>query len=397
MDFFMKLHGFRESGQHPAKGRALIDWQRPAVLGPVRSRLGRHRLRCRSDDPGSLLGQWHSLSVAMNSSSPDGGADFMLFCGQAMIERSPDRTTILPVSPDARSAGLDAALLSEVNRQLQERGLNSLPGGGGSRPSGEARRQIEVVAEDRAEGEAPEISVSERLSADPDARWLKKRAVPVRVKGSCAQPTGRASWNRVLARPANEGEAPHFPAMVSTAQREGRSPTRGCQAPPTALPDRGGDPVGDHVPGFPVEASLVPASPWFNRLGRGGDGFVEDLRHPEATVRGGAVPVHGTAGRGGRAGQVDGLTCSRRPTGSSWSRPEGRSLSGTCPMRPSGPETINFGAKIASERRGATDRRPTGARRAPNGETQEKHSAFATVFRSMSPNGGYWHGQAVCR
>ena len=41
---------------------------------------------------------------------------------------------------------------------------------GAARP----RRHVEVMAEDRAEAAAPEMPVKERLSADPDARWLKK-------------------------------------------------------------------------------------------------------------------------------------------------------------------------------------------------------------------------------
>ena len=57
--------------------------------------------------------------------------------------------------------GLDAALLSEVNRQLQERGLKvenapvAVVDATIVESAARPRRQIEVVAEDRAEGEAP--------------------------------------------------------------------------------------------------------------------------------------------------------------------------------------------------------------------------------------------------
>ncbi len=206
MDFFMKLADDRVSQDSTLrKVRALIDWQRlAAVLGP-----------------------WHSLSDRELERALTVRLDFMLFCGQSMIERSPDHTTICRFRRMLGLRGLDAALLSEVNRQLQERGLKvrnapvAVVDATIVESAARPRRQIEVVAEDRAEGEAPEISVSERLSADPDARWLKKGGRCLFGYKGFVRTDGEGFVERVLARPANEGEAPHFPAMVSdcTARR----------------------------------------------------------------------------------------------------------------------------------------------------------------------------------
>ncbi len=174
-----------------------------------------------------LLGQWHSLSDRELERALTVRLDFMLFCGQSMIERSPARTTICRFRRMLGLRGLDAALLSEVNRQLQERGLKvrnapvAVVDATIVESAARPRRQIEVVAEDRAEGEAPEVSVSERLSADPDARWLKKGGRCLFGYKGFVRTDGEGFVERVLARPANEGEAPHFPAMVSdcTARR----------------------------------------------------------------------------------------------------------------------------------------------------------------------------------
>ncbi len=76
--------------------------------------------------------------------------------------------------------------------------------------------QSDSSTEDRAEGEAPE-----RLSAGPDARWLNKGGRCLLGCKEFVRTDGEGFVERVLARPANEGEAPHFPAMVSdcTARR----------------------------------------------------------------------------------------------------------------------------------------------------------------------------------
>ncbi len=129
-----------------------------------------------------LLGQWHSLSDRELERALTVRLDFMLFCGQSMIGRSPARTTICRFRRMLGLRGLDAALLSEVNRQLQERGLKV-----GNAPvavvdativesAARPRRQIEVVAEDRAEGEAPHFPA---MVSDGTARsrFMGRRAV----------------------------------------------------------------------------------------------------------------------------------------------------------------------------------------------------------------------------
>ncbi len=238
-----------------------------------------------------LLGQWHSLSDRELERALTVRLDFMLSVGQSMIERSPARTTICRFRRMLGLRGLDAALLSEVNRQLQERGLKV--------------------------GNAPVAVVDATIveSAAPDRGCGRG---PRRGRGAAFPGHG-------VRRHGTKG-----------ARRQGAVKRRQPR-----LPDRGGDPVGDHVPGFPG-ASPVPAPPPVQPAGvaaamdRGAN-----LRHPEASVRGGAVPVHGTASRGGRTDlQVD-------------------------------------GAEPAQ-----------GGQPAPNGETQKKTPAFATVLCLVLPSSG---------
>ena len=108
MDFFMKLADDRVSQDSTLrKVCALIDWQRlAAVLGPVRSRLGRTGYDVDLMIRVLLLGQWHSLSDRELERALTVRLDFMLFCGQSMIERSPDhgaRSRLWPrTAPRAR-------------------------------------------------------------------------------------------------------------------------------------------------------------------------------------------------------------------------------------------------------------------------------------------------------
>ena len=80
------------------------------------------------------------------------------------------------------------------------------------------RKQVEIIAEDRKEPliATPPI-VKERLSVDPDARWLKKgKRTYFGYKGFClVDQEGYAET--CLVRPANEAESPHFETMIKEA------------------------------------------------------------------------------------------------------------------------------------------------------------------------------------
>ena len=65
-----------------------------------------------------LLGQWHSLSDRALEHALRVRLDFMLFCGSSVLDHCPDHTTICRFRQALVRRGLDAQLLTEVNRQL---------------------------------------------------------------------------------------------------------------------------------------------------------------------------------------------------------------------------------------------------------------------------------------
>ena len=156
------------------------------------------------------------------------------------------------------------------------------------------------MAEDRAA--APEMPVTERLSTDPDARWLKKGSRCFFGYKGFIRTDGDEYVERVLARPANEGEAPHFPALVAgcTARRVLADKGLASAANRAHLAAAGlksgimyrasrGHPLG----GAP-ETVQPPGGP--TALGRGAG-----LRHTQAPVPGSAVALPDLPQRGGGA------------------------------------------------------------------------------------------------
>lgn len=229
MDLFMTLVAERvEPDNVLRKVDALVDWGRvERVLGGVRSKLGRAGYDVELMTRVLLLGQWHSLSDRALEHALRVRLDFMLFCGSSVLDHCPDHTTICRFRQALVKRGLDAQLLGEVNRQLARHGLKvkqapvAVVDATIVESAARPRRHLEVMPEDRAEDAAPAAPVTERLSVDPDARWLKKgRRCFFGYKGFL-RTDGDGFVEHVLARPANEGEAPHFPAMVEgcTARR----------------------------------------------------------------------------------------------------------------------------------------------------------------------------------
>ena len=227
MDLFMTLVADRVAADNVLrKVDALVDWGRVGwVLGPVRSKLGRSGYDVELMVRVLLLGQWHSLSDRALEHALRVRLDFMLFCGSSVLDHCPDHTTICRFRQALVRRGLDARLLAEVNRQLAGHGLKverapvAVVDATIVESAARPRRHVEVMAEDRAEDAAPEMPVTERLSADPDARWLKKGSRCffgtkgfIRTDRVCGAGAGAAG---------ERGEAPHFPALVTgcTARR----------------------------------------------------------------------------------------------------------------------------------------------------------------------------------
>ena len=303
MDLFMTLVADRVAADNVLrKADALVDRGRVGrVLGPVRSKLGRSGYDVKLMIRVLLLGQWHSLSDRALEHALRVRLDFMLFCGCLVLDRSLDHTTICRFRQALVRRDLDAKLLAEVNRQLAGHGLKverapvAVVDATIVESAGRPRRHVEVMAEDRAEDAAPEMPVPERLSADPDARWLKKGNRCFFGTKGFIRTDGDGYVERVLARPANEGEAPHFPALVAgcTARRVLAS------AANRGAPGRGGPQVGDHVPGVPGAPARGAAETVQPPCGAPALGCETGLRHAQAPVPGRAVALPDLPQRGG--------------------------------------------------------------------------------------------------
>lgn len=240
MDFFMQVIGERVPEDNVLrKINALIDWKRVGwKVGKVRSRLGRAGYDVDLMLRVVLLGQWHSLSDRELEHTLTVRLDFMLFCGAAIIDHSPDHSTICRFRNTLVRLELYEEVLAEVNRQLQAHGLmmQAAPVAvvdatvieSAARP----RREIEVMPEDRQEEDTPP-SVSERLSVDPDATWLRKGA----RAGLATRPFCAAMAQGLSARfwrgRRTKARRRIFRRCWQAAAVHGCWRTRGLPAPPT--------------------------------------------------------------------------------------------------------------------------------------------------------------------
>lgn len=126
-----------------------------------------------------ILQAWHNLSDEGLEEALRVRLDFMVISG---LEQVPDHTTLCRFRNLLTKLELWDCLLKEVNRQLEGRGLKVKQSQGAIidatiiESAARPRKELEAIAVDREEEESPilETNETERLSKDPDARWLKK-------------------------------------------------------------------------------------------------------------------------------------------------------------------------------------------------------------------------------
>lgn len=142
-----------------------------------------------------LLQNWHSLSDKELEDALNVRIDFMLFCDFDLMNNIPDETTICRFRNRLIEKNLLHKLLTEINSQLEESGLKVKKADmaivdatiieSASRPR---MKILEEVAIDRNETDTAakddqtkketvqpsEKQYQETISADPDAKWLKK-------------------------------------------------------------------------------------------------------------------------------------------------------------------------------------------------------------------------------
>jgi IS5 family transposase len=104
---------------------ALIDWTEPDRLladisASAKGELGWPPLALFR---ALLLATWHDLSDVRLAEALDDRASFRRFCGFAVHEPTPERTTFVRFRAALVRRGLDRALFEAVTRQLDERGV----------------------------------------------------------------------------------------------------------------------------------------------------------------------------------------------------------------------------------------------------------------------------------
>lgn len=221
------------------KAHALIDWEALRCL--LTGLYKREATRAGGQEPfdallmfkATLLGQWHSLSDPKLEHALTVRIDFMHFCALTLVDPSPDESTLCRFRNRLINAGRLAPLLAAVNAQLQAHGLMVAQASGAvidatlvasaARPRSEriiesedgADAVAEIVA-DAAVTVAP--TVTETLSADPDATWLKKGKKSHFGFRSYASVDAQDGYVRgVHTAPANQSETTHFEAAVKSA------------------------------------------------------------------------------------------------------------------------------------------------------------------------------------
>ena len=164
--------------------------------------------------------------------------DFMLFAGLDLHAPVPDETTHCRFRNALVEKGVDDALLAEICHQLEAHGLKLRAAQAAIidatliRSAARPRSHIEGIAEDRAEDVAedgaedvaedvappspPEVG----LSAEPDAKWVKKgRKSTLGYKGF-ARCDEEGFVDKVHVTPANAGESPEFGTMIDGASAQ---------------------------------------------------------------------------------------------------------------------------------------------------------------------------------
>ena len=211
----------------------LLDWK---ALGETLGDLGRSGYGPSGYDPiqllkGLVLQTWHSLSDPALEEALRLRMDFMLFTG--FDHRVPDETTFCRFRNLLIHQGKWEALFQEVNRQLQEAGLQVAPTKGAvldatliesaARPRKRPRKHLETQAVDREEDEvaAFETTGETHLSVDPDATWLKKgRKSYFGYKAFVTTDSTHGAIHRVYVTPAHVSEMGALEAALGDVRPE---------------------------------------------------------------------------------------------------------------------------------------------------------------------------------
>lgn len=174
-----------------------------------------------------VLQAWHSLSDEALEEALRVRLDFMVI---TELTEVPDATTICRFRNLLIKQGLMGALLDEVNRQLDVKGVKVKESQGAildatvitsaARP----KRELKAVAVDRQEEEVTYVvQEDETLSKDPDATWLKKgKRSFFGYKGFMTTDVEDGFIEHVHITPAHVSEVKEFSKILPHLKVQGR-------------------------------------------------------------------------------------------------------------------------------------------------------------------------------
>ncbi|MEI6628785.1 MAG: IS5 family transposase [Alphaproteobacteria bacterium] len=182
MSFLLSEARDRLKNNDLVKLNSLIDWQQ---LRSLLTKLNRIGYGPKGYDPLKLvkalvLQTWHSLSDPGIEEAIKVRLDFMMFSG--FDQGVPDETTFCKFRNSLIKLKLFECILNNINQQLVSQGLTVKPSAGAVidatiiESAARPRKELEAIPIDRKENDVTTIEVVDNLSlsADKDARWLKK-------------------------------------------------------------------------------------------------------------------------------------------------------------------------------------------------------------------------------
>ena len=179
----------------------LVDWSRfEWLLSKVRpGESGRPPYRSLAMFKALLLQQWYGLSDPGLEEALGDRLSFRRFCGFALDETTPDETTVCRFRQALIEAGLRDRLLTELNSQLESRGLMLKQG---------TMIDATLVAAQARPPKAAAGGEAGRSSCDPDADWTRQHGKShFGYKAHVAVDQGSQLIRRALLTPAKVCES----------------------------------------------------------------------------------------------------------------------------------------------------------------------------------------------
>ncbi len=207
----------------------LIDWSQIRLLLKKidRSGLGPHGYDVLKLLKALLLQAWYSLSDVDLEESLRVRLDFLKFTG--LDEDVPDATTLCRFRNLLISRGRLEKILSNINKQLESKGLKIKESAGAIldatiiESAGRPKKTLETIPVDRNEEEnSVTYETSDvQLSADKDARWLKKgNKSYFGYKAFVVTDSEKGFINKVSVTPANVSESRNFEKAIENIKAQ---------------------------------------------------------------------------------------------------------------------------------------------------------------------------------